>query len=160
MLAPVTRTAATRSRQEGIVMALTTDHVQTTETPSPTTPSPSKRPRPSARVVVGWAAVVAGLGAAAVLTASIIASDGNTPNVEMGRTVAEHGSISAIDHREQEALLRHAMTRVVAVNGSVSAIDHREREALAGPLESQVIAEHGSVTAIDHREREALTVPL
>jgi hypothetical protein len=107
-------------------MALTTDQLQAPETTSPT---PSRPPAFPTRVVLGWVAVIAALAAAAVLAVSVLTSGSTSPSIDNVRTVAEHGSITAIDHRDQLALSRRAASRTVAEHGSVSAIDHRDEMA-------------------------------
>jgi hypothetical protein len=45
----------------------------------------------------------------------------------LSRTTAEHGSVSAIDHRDDLAeQRREALSRTTAEHGSVSAIEHRD----------------------------------
>jgi hypothetical protein len=51
-----------------------------------------------------------------------------------------------------------AAARTVAEHGSVTAIDHRDRVAPAGNLAARTVAEHGSITAIEHRDRVALAI--
>jgi hypothetical protein len=132
-------------------MTLTTDELQAPETLSP---APSRPPAFPTRVVLGWVAVIAGLTAAAVLAVLVLTSDSTPPRIDTGRTVAEHGSITAIDHRDQLALARQAASRTVAEHGSVAAIDYRDQ--LARQAASRTVAEHGSITAIDHRDQLAV----
>jgi hypothetical protein len=74
-------------------------------------------------IAVGLAAVVLGV--------AVIGSHSPSVHVDDGRTIAEHGSVSAIDHRDALVLrARHTPDETVAEHGSVSAIDHRD--ALAG----------------------------
>jgi hypothetical protein len=46
---------------------------------------------------------------------------------DLALAIAEHGSIAAIDHHDQQRIaLRTAMSAAVAEHGSVAAIDHRD----------------------------------
>ena len=100
------------------------------------------------------------------------------------RTVAEHGSIRAIEHRDQTAAARpgrvradsrrarqhprhrtprpdgragqDGSARTVAEHGSIRAIEHRDQMAAAGQDGSaRTVAEHDSIRAIEHRDQMA-----
>ena len=78
------------------------------------------------RVLLRWAPVVVALGAAGLLAASVLTPDGGPARVDPSRTVAEFGSIAAIEHRDELAVLRQqSPSRTVAEYGSITAIDHR-----------------------------------
>jgi hypothetical protein len=68
--------------------------------------------------VVGWPWVDPGADRAAAAAPS--------------RVVAEHGSITAIDHRDQLTFSGDTATRTVAEHGSITAIDHRDQLAVSG----------------------------
>ncbi len=108
-------------------MTLTTEQVQVPET---TSPAPSPRPESPVRVLLRWAPVVVALGAAGLLAVSVLTPDRGPARVDTSRTVAEYGSIAAIDHRDELALLRQqSPSRTVAEHGSIAAIDHRDEPA-------------------------------
>ena len=136
-------------------MTLTTEQVQVPET---TSPAPSSRPESPVRVLLRWAPVVVALGASGLLAVSVLTPDRGPARVDTSRTVAEHGSITAIDHRDELALLRQqALSRTVAEHGSIAAVDHRDGMTLRGPeAPSRTVAEHGSIAAVDHRDEQAL----
>ena len=150
-----------RSRHEGVVMTLTTE--RSPETASPTPAEPPQSPN-RLRVTAGWAAVVAALAAAGFL-ALLSLDDGDRPSrIDTGRVAAEHGSVRAIEHRDDVAVQRRdAMSRTVTEHGSVSAIEHRDNLAVQRrDAMSRTVADHGSVRAIEHRDtlamqREAMT---
>jgi hypothetical protein len=102
-------------------MTLTTEQPGTVESPSLAPPRPPK-PSTRLRVVVGWVAVVAAVVAAGVF-AAIVVTHGGPSRIDTGRIVAEHGSVNAIDHRDQ--VFARSGSRTVAEHGSVNAIDHR-----------------------------------
>ena len=108
-------------------MTLTTEQVQVPET---TRPAPSPRPESPFRVVLRWAPVVVALGASGLLAVSVLTPDRGPARVDTSRTVAEYGSVAAIEHRDELALLRQqSPSRTVAQHGSIAAIDHRDEAA-------------------------------
>ena len=138
-------------------MTLTTEHVHVPETASPTPTEPPQSPN-RLRVIAGWAAVVAALAAAGLLGARL-SLDGDRPSrIDTGRVVAEHGSVRAIEHRDELAVQRReAMSRTVAEHGSISAIEHRDEAAVQRrDAMSRTAAEHGSISAIEHRDEAAV----
>jgi hypothetical protein len=62
-------------------------------------------------------------------TEVMLTPDRASPRIDTGRTVAEFGSVTAIDHRDQLSLRRRAASRTVAEHGSVAALDHRDELA-------------------------------
>jgi hypothetical protein len=134
-------------------MTLTTERVDLPETASRTPAEPPQSPD-RLRGFAGWTAVVAALAAAGFL-ALLSLDDGDRPSrIDTGPAVAQHGSINAIEHRDDLAgQRREAMSRTVAEHGSINAIEHRDdlagqrREAM-----SRTVAEHGSINAIEHRD--------
>jgi hypothetical protein len=134
-------------------MALTTEHAHVSETASPTPAEPPQSPN-RLRGIAGWTAVVAALAAAGFLV-RLSLDDGDRPSrIDTGPVVAQHGSVRAIEHRDDLAVQRReAMSRTVAEHGSINAIEHRDdlavqrREAM-----SRTVAEHGSINAIEHRD--------
>jgi hypothetical protein len=142
-------------------MTLTTEPAPVSETASPTPAEPPQTPN-RLRVIAGWTAVGAALATAGLL-AVLTFDDGDHPSrIDTGSVVAEHGSVRAIEHRDDLAVQRRdAMSRTVAEHGSVSAIEHRDQ--VAGPRRdamSRTVAEHGSVSAIEHRDDLAAVAPL
>jgi hypothetical protein len=134
-------------------MTLTTERLPVPETASPAPAVPPQSPN-RLRVIAGWAAVVAALAAAGLLTVLSL-DDGDRPSrIDTGRVVAEHGSVRAIEHRDDLAVQRReAMSRTVAEHGSISAIEHRDDLAVQrGEAMSRTVAEHGSISAIEHRD--------
>jgi hypothetical protein len=112
-------------------MALTTDELRIPETTAPEQARPPTPPRRRS-IIFGWAAVVGAVVAAGLLAALVLTPDRGPSTVDTGRTIIEHGSVAAIDHRDQQAVApRTEMTRTVAEHGSVAAIDHRDQQALA-----------------------------
>jgi hypothetical protein len=80
--------------------------------------------------VLSWVAVLAVAGASIALGASVLRSHTSSVRLDNVRTVAEHGSISAIDHRDAQVVrARHAPDQTVAEHGSINAIDHRDAVA-------------------------------
>jgi len=128
-------------------MTFTAEEPTTVETPSLASPSPSKPPI-SLGVIVGWVALGVAFVAAGLLAVAVVTDDNGRSTIDTGRTVAEHGSVSAIDHRD--ALGGRALARTVAERGSINAIEHRD--ALRGRAPARTVAEHGSISAIDHRD--------
>ena len=114
-------------------MTLTTEQVQVPET---TSPAPSPRPESPVRRVLRWAPVVVALGASGLLAVSVLTPDSGPARVDTSRTVAEYGSITAIDHRDELAL-PSSPSRTVAEYGSIAAIDHRNEPALLGEAASR-----------------------
>jgi hypothetical protein len=141
-------------------MAISSDKVRSPES-ADAQPSQATKSSVSMWVIAGWAAVIGALVTAGVLLVLVLSSGGGPSTVDasrraaMSRTVAEHGSVGAIDHRDRQAALSAAMTRTVIEHGSVSAIDHRDRQAVLSAAMTRVVAEHGSVSAIDHRDEVA-----
>ncbi len=135
-------------------MALTTDDpALTTAAESPTAPAP-ETPRPHRRGLAALVWVGAGLGLAAVAGLSIAAlrDDGRPAKVDdNARTVIEHGSIAAIDHRADLAQAQRSPAETVAEHGSVAAADQRADDAQAQRTPAETVAEHGSVAAADQR---------
>ena len=86
-------------------MAVITDHLQV---PESTEPVPVPPPKSSRRVVVGWAATVAGVAAATALAVAVLTPDSTSTRVGTGRLIAERGSITAIDHRDAQVAARVA----------------------------------------------------
>lgn len=108
-------------------MALTTEQMQAQEPTESTGPAPPpKRTRPSTRVVVGWAAVVAAAAGTATLAVQVLTPD-STETTGVPSLIAEHGSIQAVEYAE------------VAARGEST-------PAICCPL----IAEHGSIQAVEH----------
>jgi hypothetical protein len=108
-------------------MTLTAEHIHVPETASPTPTGPPQSPN-RLRVIAAWAAVVAALAAAGLLGTRLSLHDGDRPSrIDTGRVVAEHGSVRAIEHRDELAVQRRqALSRTTAEHGSVSAIEHRD----------------------------------
>jgi hypothetical protein len=98
-------------------VALTTDDVtQTTAAASPTAPAP-EAPRPPRRRAAVLAWIGAGLGVAAVAAVSIAAlRDDDRPATvdDNARTVIEHGSIAALDHRLDVDLAQRTQSQTAA----------------------------------------------
>ena len=137
-------------------MALTTDDpALTTAAESPTAPAP-ETPRPHPRRVAALAWVGVGLGLAAVAGLSIVSlrDDGRPTKVDdNARTVIEHGSIAALDHRLDVAQAQRTPSETVAEHGSVAAADHRvEVDATT----SRTIAEHAHEQDPAFREQMVL----
>jgi hypothetical protein len=86
-------------------------------------PSTSGR---SWRTVAGWSAVGLGLVAAGALAVSGLTAHHTPAKVGTSRAVIQHGSISAIDHRDAMIVRQHTPSQTVAEHGSVAAIDHRD----------------------------------
>jgi hypothetical protein len=134
-------------------MTLITERVHVPETASPTPAEPPQSPN-RLWVIAGWAAVVAALATGGLL-AFLSLDDGDRPSrIDTGRVVAEHGSVRAIEHRDDLAVQRReAMSRTVAEHGNVRAIEHRDEVAVgSGEAMSRTVAEHGSISAIEHRD--------
>ena len=51
----------------------------------------------------------------------------------LSQAVAERGSISAIEHRDEQAAQRRTPSQTVAEHGSISAIEHRDDVAAGTP---------------------------
>jgi len=86
-------------------MAVTTDHLQVPEAPEPVAVLPTKSSR---RGVVGWVATVAGVTAATALTVAVLTSGSTPTRIESVRSIADRGSITAIDHRDAVVAARVA----------------------------------------------------
>jgi hypothetical protein len=102
----------------------------TTTTPILNTHPPSRR---YLTIALAFAAGAA-LGVAATALISRDRAVTRAPGAEAAaaaRTVAEHGSITAIEHRDQLALAGDVAARTVAEHGSITAIEHRDRLARA-----------------------------
>ena len=103
-----------------------------TAAPSPTDSVTASRAADRRRwTVLSWVVILVLGAAAVVLVAAARRGDPPSPNLDNVHTVAEHGSVNAIDHRD--ALIvqaRRAPSQTVAEHGSANAIDHRE--AIAG----------------------------
>ena len=65
-------------------------------------------PSPPARRVLGWTAAAAGLAAATALTVAVLTPNSTPNHVETGQSIAELGSITAIDHRDAQIAARVA----------------------------------------------------
>ena len=137
-------------------MALTTDdRAVTTPAESPTAPAP-ETPRPHPRRVAALAWVGVGLGLAAVAGLSIVSlrdDDRPTTTDDNARTVIEHGSIAALDHRLDVAQAQRTPSETVAEHGSVAAADH---QAEVDDTTSRTIAEHAHEQDPAFREQMAL----
>jgi hypothetical protein len=123
----------------------------TTTTPILNTHPPSRR---YLTIALAFAAGAA-LGVAATALISRDRAVTRAPGAEAAaaaRTVAEHGSITAIEHRDQLAFSGDAAARTVAEHGSITAIEHRDQLAFSGDAAARTVAEHGSITAIEHRD--------
>jgi hypothetical protein len=69
----------------------------------------------------------------AVLAVALLHPHPASRSDDLARTIAAHGSVAAIDHRDQQrSTLRTATSYTVAAHGSVAAIDHRDRRASTG----------------------------
>jgi hypothetical protein len=156
----------------------TDDHTVTTAAESPTAPAP-KTSDPYRRIgALAWAGVGVGLAAVAVVSIAALRDDDKPATTDdNARTVIEHGSIAALDHRleveqaqrtpsetvaqhisdavaDQRAEQRQAQrspSETVAEQGSVAAADHRADDSQARRTPSETVAEQGSVAAADHR---------
>ena len=134
-------------------MTLTTEDVPVFKTSSP---APARQLTRSTRRRVLVPAVVLALAAATLLIVSVLTSDNTPTRTNSGRTVAEHGSIKAIDHRDELAMRGEAPAQTVAEHGSINAIDHRDELAMRGEDSGRTVAEHGGIKAIDHRDELAM----
>jgi hypothetical protein len=107
-------------------MTLTTERVDLPETASPTLAEPPQSPH-RLRVIGGWAAVGAALAATGLLAVLSLDNGDRPSRIDTGPAVAQHGSVRAIEHRDDLAVQRReAMSRTVAEQGSISAIEHRD----------------------------------
>ena len=81
-------------------MALTTDEPILTSTVQPPATSP-ETPRPHRRrsTIVGWVGVGIAVAATAAVSIAVLRPEPDRPVDDNLRTVIEHGSITAIDHR-------------------------------------------------------------
>ena len=144
-------------------MTLTTDHMETTETAGPAAPAPETSPTRRSGIV-GWIAAGVALATAGLLAVAVLDNDTAEPVVRrntVAQTVAAHGSVSAIEHREEQSVRptqpvrRNTPSQTVAEHGSINAIEHRQEQPVQ-PVRrntpSQTIAEHGSISAIEHRQ--------
>jgi hypothetical protein len=107
-------------------MALT----EITPVPLTSDSDPERHDQSPVRSVGTWVAVVAALAASVVLAVQALEPHAEPRKVDMTHTVAEHGSVAAIDHRDQLEIRRYGIVRSVAEHGSISAIDHRDRLGL------------------------------
>ena len=145
-------------------MTLTADHDTAPETESPAASTPEASPA-QRRGVVGWVAAGIALAAAGLLAFLVLADDTAerpelNPQVNTAsQTVAEHGSVSAIEHRDGQMRRRIMLSQAVAERGSISAIEHRDEQAAQRRTPSQTVAEHGSISAIEHRNDVAAGTP-
>jgi hypothetical protein len=129
-----------------------------------TTTTPILKTHPHSRRFLPIALAFAAGAALGVAGTALISRDRavtRTPGAESAaaaaaRTVAEHDSITAIEHRDRVALAGDVAARTVAEHGSITAIEHRDQLALAGDVAARTVAEHGSITAIEHRDQLAL----
>jgi hypothetical protein len=145
-----------RNNQEEDTVALTTDdQALTTAAEAPAAPAP-ETPRPSPRRVAALAWVGAGLGVAAVVALSIAALRDDDPPAttdDNARTVIEHGSIAALDHRLDVVQAQRTPAETVAEHGSVAAADEAvEVDATT----SRTIAEHANDQDPAFREQMVL----
>ena len=112
-------------------MALSTDDTtftlitEATPTEAPPTPRPPRRRR---NHVLGWIGVGIALLAVAALAVAVLRSDSPTSVDDNARTVARHGSVAAIDHRDLVVVgsRPNSPSQTVARHGSVAAIDHHD----------------------------------
>ena len=111
-------------------MALSTDDTtftlitEATPTEAPPTPRPPRR----RNHVLGWIGVGIALLAVAALAVAVLRADSPTSVDDNARTVARHGSVAAIDHRDLAVVAsrRNSPSQTVAGHGSVAAIDHHD----------------------------------
>ena len=90
--------------------------------------------------------------AAGLLVLSALATDDSRPRIETLRTIAELGSIRAVEHRDELALHPDAASQTIADQGSIRAVEHRDELALHPDAASQTIADQGSIRAVEHRD--------
>ena len=128
-------------------MTITTTDVQVPGTPPPAS---SHAPTRSTRAIVVWAAVLAVVGAAGLLMISVLDSDSTGATIDSGQSLAEHGSINAVEHRDESALGRNAAAPSLAEHGSITAIEHHA-ESVSREAPARIVAQHESITAIEHR---------
>ena len=89
------------------MLTTTTSEIDVDQAPRASAPAETARsPHPRRRIVLSWVAVAAAGGAAAMLIASSLSSDSPSIDLTNVRTVAEHGSVNAIDHRDALAAAR------------------------------------------------------
>jgi hypothetical protein len=134
-------------------MTITTDDpmlAPAAEPPAAPTPEASHRRRGTAIVAAG-----VGLALAAVAGLSIVAlrDDGPDKVDDNARTVIEHGSIAALDHRLDVAVAQRTPSETVAEHGSVAAADNA---AAAASTASRTVAEHADEQDPAFREQMVL----
>jgi hypothetical protein len=99
-------------------------------------PAPYTRTRRSRAAFLGWCGVVTAVLAVASLAFAVLQPEPAPRSHDPVRTIGEHGSIAAIDHRDQQAVaLRTALTHTVAEHGSITAIENRDRAKVAAGSE-------------------------
>jgi hypothetical protein len=77
--------------------------------------------------VLSWIAVLALGGVTAFLIVAVSRPDRPAIDLDNVHTVAEHGSVNAIGHRDALIVAaRHTPSQTFAEHGSVNAIEHRE----------------------------------
>jgi hypothetical protein len=126
-------------------MALSTDDptLATATEQAPTRGPVTDPSRPShgrRNAVLGWTAVGIAVAAVAALAIAVLRPEPSPPvhaNRE-SQVVAEHGSINAIEHRDELKLAARANSesRVVAEHGSINAIEHRDQPDDGAPTAS------------------------
>jgi hypothetical protein len=145
-----------RSNQEEDTVALTTDdHALTTAAESPAAPaSETPRPHPRRLAALAWAGAGLGLAVAAALSIAALRDDDRPAKTDdNARTVIEHGSIAAIDHRVEVAQAQRTPSETAAEHGSVAAVEHR---AEVDATTSRALAEHASERDPAFREQMVL----
>jgi len=131
--------------EEQTVALTTDDSTLTTAVERPVASAP-ETPRPHRRrtTALVWAGVGLGLAAVAGVSIAALRDDGsNRPAMvdDNARTVIEHGSIAALDHRLDVAQAQRTPSETVAEHGSIAAADHAAEE---DATTSRTIAEHAS----------------
>ena len=104
------------------------------------------------RVVLGATAVSAALVTAGLVAITALTPDRELERVDSGPTVADRGSIVAIEHREALDVSGGASVGMLADRGSMVAIEHREALAVSRGASVGMLADRGSIVAIEHRE--------
>jgi hypothetical protein len=137
-------------------MALATD-LRPSPTTGPRLPQPHKK---STFVpVIVSSGIVLGIAALSAFALVALKNDTEPAKFDAVHTVAEHGSVNAIDHRDQVALsISNAQS--VADHGSVSAIEHRsanvaDRSDRLGHIEfnARGVADYGHSKVVDTSDR-------
>jgi hypothetical protein len=117
-------------------MALSTDDptLATTTEQAPTREPVTDPSRPShgrRNAVLGWAGVGIAVAGVAALAIAVLRPETSPPvhHHTESRVVAEHGSVSAIEHRDELIIApgANSASHTVAEHGSISAIEHRDQ---------------------------------